>query len=926
MFKKLINLMKSFFNYRNPKGGGGNTTPPPPTNLVINDTLNLATFDNATGYAATDHEYSSNNGASWTDCLSNSISVGNVSIPAGYFQVRVKAATGRNASSIISNTIPFTVSGGSGADVSAYPALAVSNGPSGITAPGTSFTATSSLSAVSAAPIIAEWEKTAYADMHISLAAHQLNGLSTTVKLYNGSTVVDGSVSVMDTQKGMIKVPSTIGSWGFYVLWVGNASGYSSPVTLNKTKLDWSMSTIAEGMTVKLFGQNLSSTNDDSGICSLFIRVQGGASGTGQFITTVTRVTPNDVEFTCPVLTPGTYEIWAHNNLGGDYGWSDPLTITVVDKQSHILTRDSWTTVTLNDPNGTDDTSHIASVLSASGDYTKLQFKAGTYYVSATLANKIRQWWMGAPLDVSGNPTTIIKLKAPFTTGSNGFFNNSLNFNRIENIKFDQNIIATKSGQEFARVNYTDVYWNNCYIDCKGFTALYGNWNKVYFYNTTVIGGYNQWASTINMDGGKQVFLYNSKFRHTNDCTASVINKGVSEAAIQSCDFRDLDPSTDQLLSWGGTGWGKGRIWSSAGNKGGQQHIYFSNNVGYGLGVRRTGVAAPNDGSGVDPNSGEILLWESTASRYIGTPSTVDNTAKTITFASGTVPSTAVDGTANAVQFATIVKGKGLGQTRRIVTYNSATQITLDKAWNVVPDNTSSVVIGPSLYNAVFYKNTFGAEGKPYIAGPSGTQPTSSAGYAGTGNNFDHTASTCISFYGANFNCRVSDLTANGTRAGITIFPSQHNENYQDSCFFITVDNINFNGCRWGTQIEAYKWTYWNGSANVLYNNVDQILAMCILFRKGTITGTKVQTINTRTYPADLSYQVNTTSAEPVPLIDTIAYDYIGTDQLDLTTKKIWNWKGTSSGQTANPQSSLEPYTCPTGTVVNEVFNNITRS
>lgn len=91
---------------------GGNTpvniTPPSPTNPTTDDVNNAFGFTLATGYQLADHEYSIDGGGSWANVLTNPIGVGNAAYAVGQVRVRVKAATGRNASASLSNTVAFT--------------------------------------------------------------------------------------------------------------------------------------------------------------------------------------------------------------------------------------------------------------------------------------------------------------------------------------------------------------------------------------------------------------------------------------------------------------------------------------------------------------------------------------------------------------------------------------------------------------------------------------------------------------------------------------------------------------------------------------------------------------------------------------------------------------------------------------------------
>lgn len=88
----------------------GNTTPLAPTNGVVNDTADTFGFTLTPGIAlAGNYEQSLDGGNTITTVTANPIVVGNVAKAAGQVMVRVKAATGRNASAWLSNLTAFTV-------------------------------------------------------------------------------------------------------------------------------------------------------------------------------------------------------------------------------------------------------------------------------------------------------------------------------------------------------------------------------------------------------------------------------------------------------------------------------------------------------------------------------------------------------------------------------------------------------------------------------------------------------------------------------------------------------------------------------------------------------------------------------------------------------------------------------------------------
>ncbi len=87
--------------------------PAAPTEPIVDDTDDTFAFTANPEYPdATDYEYNLDNGiGEWETCSSFTISVGNVAIPSGYVQVRVKADTGssRPAGMVLASAAAFTM-------------------------------------------------------------------------------------------------------------------------------------------------------------------------------------------------------------------------------------------------------------------------------------------------------------------------------------------------------------------------------------------------------------------------------------------------------------------------------------------------------------------------------------------------------------------------------------------------------------------------------------------------------------------------------------------------------------------------------------------------------------------------------------------------------------------------------------------------
>jgi hypothetical protein len=85
--------------------------PAAPTNPVQDDTANTFGWTNVSGYDnASDYEYSTDGGATWSAVTENPQNVGNSAYDLGKIQVRVKAdaESDRSAGLVLSSTLAYT--------------------------------------------------------------------------------------------------------------------------------------------------------------------------------------------------------------------------------------------------------------------------------------------------------------------------------------------------------------------------------------------------------------------------------------------------------------------------------------------------------------------------------------------------------------------------------------------------------------------------------------------------------------------------------------------------------------------------------------------------------------------------------------------------------------------------------------------------
>lgn len=90
-----------------------NTTPPTPSAFVTDDSANTANWTNSAGFGSiADYQYTLDGGATAIDVTAKPQPIGDVARAVGQVGIRVRAASGRNASQWLFNTVAFTQSGG----------------------------------------------------------------------------------------------------------------------------------------------------------------------------------------------------------------------------------------------------------------------------------------------------------------------------------------------------------------------------------------------------------------------------------------------------------------------------------------------------------------------------------------------------------------------------------------------------------------------------------------------------------------------------------------------------------------------------------------------------------------------------------------------------------------------------------------------
>jgi len=118
---------------------------------------------------------------------------------------------------------------------------------------------------------------------------------------------------------------------GPFLVWAGNAAGWSRPIRLNVPQPWWCGPDVAApGETVRVFGRNLG-RGPDCLVAFVYLALPGKA---GVWVD-VERVGKYTVTLRLPAqLPPGTYQLWVHAGRGGAFGWGGPVTLKVVEARA----------------------------------------------------------------------------------------------------------------------------------------------------------------------------------------------------------------------------------------------------------------------------------------------------------------------------------------------------------------------------------------------------------------------------------------------------------------------------------------------------------------------------------------------------------------------------------------------------------------
>jgi hypothetical protein len=596
-----------------------------------------------------------------------------------------------------------------------------------------------SQAAAANAPIIGMSDQTAASNQSIVLTGSQFTSYTgananqdTQFVVYgqtsaSNPTLTNAQIQDVSSQGATVTIDPSEPANSMYLIWAENSNGASAPIAINQTQAWW-MGAPGEtlqtaqgqltvnatvGQTMSVYGKNLS---NGAATPQSWVYLQPTDGSAGQWAQ-VTSVNPYQVDFTAP-STPGTYQVWANNGLGGQYGWSEVTQngTPVVLQVAPATTAWSGTTINVEDygatGNGvTDDGAAILKAIAAASALTTtnntLYLPAGTYLISGG-----EQLMLPSNLRILGDGTgqTTIDFQGPVNTNVYNYgvpYEIGWTDGNAKNVEIDSitiehtgssvlpkaigassNVSAMVMGRGGQNITLNNVNLVGNDLDP---LALNGS-DGITLENSSVEG------SGMSFIWASNVFVNNCDFYESYMANSMIALGGSSNVSITNSSVQNANNDT---TDWSGAG--EGRFIEYNLDFGNADNQYIAGN--------QTDLGAPIAG-----NNGEQINIEGQSTNLVGSPTTASG--DTLTFSSAAMlsnPAQTNAAIANVGDEVIVDAGPGMGEMRTVTavsyTYNadgskSSVTLTLNSPFNVTPNSSSTVFVGTTASNAVFYQNT----------------------------------------------------------------------------------------------------------------------------------------------------------------------------------------------------------------------------
>ncbi len=316
------------------------------------------------------------------------------------------------------------------------------------------------------------------------------------------------------------------------------------------------------------------------------------STGAGEWAA-VTAVNPYQVDFTVPAgLANGTYQIWINNGLGGNYGWSGPLSLTVNTQAVWATqTQQGWFNVDNYGATGngvTDDGLAIEAAVNGARFYEYLNptaplatiyFPAGTYAIGneqINLPGDIR--FVGA----SAATTTLLFQGNLSTLNSEtrngdyalGWDDNGASTEEFDSLTF-QYAGPSSSGELIRQRDSSGILFNDDTIITGPVTAI--DWlgsDDMTLENSTVIGQF------VYLGSATHASVTGDTFDMADDADVAIFDLAGHDISITGNTVQDYATSgLDPLGAADPNGYGQGRFLENCYSSGDLYNEYVAGNT-----------------------------------------------------------------------------------------------------------------------------------------------------------------------------------------------------------------------------------------------------------------------------------------------------------------------------------------------------------
>lgn len=538
------------------------------------------------------------------------------------------------------------------------------------------------------APIISEISKHAYPGDSIMVSGEGFEKAGVKFYVYSQSGKYNGKsaeakFTLVDDNYASVLIDEDL-EYGVYGVYAKNASGTSDIKTVNKPSI-WNIGVykLTSGQSLTVLGENLTTDNGKNTTAYLV-----SEDGMEYAQVSVAFADAGKVEIIIPdTLTNGKkYKVLIHNGHGGKEGFAESESLVeYLDKPAVNFSGNILNVVDYGaDPKAlsNDDSVALSNLVKDLKDGDTIYFPPGSYLLSSkvTISKSVRILGAGADktkifagYNISGGALEIRKgpceiagicFEQKRTTGKlKGYFVDyrySNNETGVYGLYFHANAVIQSVTSKSRSSNFP-IYVNNAY----------GVFVEDNYFNAT---------GMMQVDNGRKIYLRNNTAIMNIYCG---LYYQFANALFTNVEF--LDVSNNSVTGGGAPKEGSGKLVTdslTAGRvfacQGWAHNTYISHNK-----IRRAGISTFG--------AGEIIMYENIGYRLDGNVKSSTATVTTL------IPSDKNEITVRNV--ITIISGKGKGQYRKVKAVNGET-IEVDRPWDIIPDETSHVLVNHGFLNA----------------------------------------------------------------------------------------------------------------------------------------------------------------------------------------------------------------------------------